>query len=74
MPDHLDHEAVKNITRKRASRMHQGPGHWHVEKRSSVLICRNCQAKIPLWKKSQYCPQCLDGKDGNAHVHHRKDA
>jgi len=29
-------EDERNITRRRASRIHQGPGHWHVEKRSSV--------------------------------------
>ena len=55
-------EDERNITRKRASRVHQGPGHWHVEKRTSVIICRNCQAKIPKWKNPQYCPECSEGK------------
>ncbi len=55
-------EDERNITRKRASRVHQGPGHWHVEKRTNVIICRSCQAKIPKWKKPQYCPECYEGR------------
>lgn len=55
-------EAERNITRKRASRTHQGPGHWHVEKRSTVIICGNCQAKIPKWKSPRFCPECGAGK------------
>jgi rubrerythrin len=55
-------EDERNIIRKRASRMHQGLGHWHVEKRSSVIICRNCKTHIPKWKNPKYCPSCGDGK------------
>lgn len=61
-------EDERNITRKRASRRHQGPGHWHVEKRSTVIVCGNCQARIPKWKNPRSCPDCGDGKigDGNS--------
>ncbi|WP_181389854.1 hypothetical protein [Leucothrix pacifica] len=55
-------ENERNITRKRASRTHQGPGHWHVEKRSTVIVCQNCEAHIPKWKNPKYCPECGEGK------------
>lgn len=55
-------EDERNITRKRASRTHQGRGHWHVEKRSSVIVCGNCQARIPRWKNPQFCPECREGE------------
>lgn len=55
-------EDERNITRRRASRIHQGPGHWHVEKRSSVIICRNCKARISKWKNPKFCPECFAGK------------
>ena len=47
---------------KRAARRHQGPGHWHVEKRSNVLLCRMCGATIPLWKDPKFCPECGAGR------------
>ena len=49
-------------TRVRASREHQGEGHWHVERRSSVIICGTCEARIPTWKKPEHCPDCGTGK------------
>lgn len=55
-------EDERNVTRRRAGRHHQGSGHWHVEKRSSVIICGNCQARIPRWKNPQFCPECDEGK------------
>jgi len=55
-------EEERNITRRRASRLHQGPGHWHVEKKSSVIVCGNCKAHIPKWKNPQFCPECGKGK------------
>jgi len=55
-------EDVRNITRNRASRRHQGLGHWHVEKRSTVIVCGNCEARIPKWKNPKYCPECGAGK------------
>ncbi len=55
-------EEERNITRRRASRIHQGSGHWHVEKRSSVIVCRNCKENIPKWKNPQFCPACGAGK------------
>lgn len=39
---------TKEITRKRAARQHQGDGHWHVERRSTVIICRACGERIPM--------------------------
>ena len=39
-----------------------GDSQWHVEKRSTVLICQNCEARIPLWKKPKYCPECGAGR------------
>lgn len=53
---------TKEITRKRAARLHQGDGHWHVERRSTVIICRVCAEHIPTWKNPNHCPACLDGK------------
>ena len=55
-------EDERNITRKRASRTHQGSGHWHVERRSTVIVCQNCEAHIPKWKNPKYCPECGEGK------------
>jgi len=57
-----EREDEKNKTRRRASRAHQGPNHWHVETRSTVIICGHCEAKIPVWKKPKYCPECEQGK------------
>jgi len=57
-------EDERNITRRRASRRHQGSGHWHVEKRSSAIICRNCDARIPKWKDPKYCPDFGIGSRG----------
>ena len=57
-----DRDDPKDITRRRAARTHQGPNHWHVERRSSVIICGHCEARIPTWKDPQYCPECEAGK------------
>ena len=57
-----DKEKAQKSARRRASRNHQGPNHWHVERRSNVIICGNCEAKIPVWKDPQYCPECEEGK------------
>lgn len=61
-------EDEREITRRRASRTHQGAGHWHVEKRSSVIICGNCQARIPKWKNPQSCPECNQGERDTARL------
>ena len=45
-----------------AKRSHAGDNHWHVNKRTSIIICKFCETKIPIWKKPKYCPNCLDGK------------
>ena len=44
-----------------AKRSHAGDNHWHVNKRSSVIICKFCETKIPIWKNPKYCPNCLYG-------------
>ena len=46
----------------RAQRSHAGDNHWHVNKRSSVIVCKFCETKIPIWENPEYCPNCLDGK------------
>jgi len=38
----------KEIAFKRAKRAHQGKNHWHVTKRSNVIICKFCETKIPI--------------------------
>ena len=48
---------------KRARRAHQGDNHWHVNRRSSVIVCKFCETKIPIWKNPKYCPNCLEGKE-----------
>ena len=45
-----------------AKRSHAGDNHWHVNKRSSVIICKFCETKISIWENPKYCPNCLDGK------------
>ena len=45
-----------------AARRHQGPYHWHVDIRSSVIVCRACQAKVPKYLKPRWCPECGSGK------------
>ena len=63
MDEHLKRsEDERRSTRVRAGREHQGKGHWHVERRSTVIICGACEARIPIWKKPQYCPDCGTGK------------
>lgn len=63
--DSTDEDVSRDKSHRRAARDQGGPGHWHVEKRSTVLICKNCDARIPLWKKPKYCPDCgAGGPDG----------
>ena len=52
-------EQAKIKAYSRAKRTHQGNAHWHVNKRSTVLICKFCETKIPIWKNPKYCPNCL---------------
>jgi len=47
---------------RRAKRSHQGENHWHVNKRSNVIICKLCEYKIPIWRNPEYCPNCFEGK------------
>jgi rubrerythrin len=64
MPDRdaaSDYEMEKARTRVRAHRRHQGSGHWHVEIRSTVVICRACGARVPRRLNPQSCPECGTG-------------
>ena len=45
-----------------AKRTHAGNNHWHINKKSSVIVCKFCETKIPIWENPKYCPNCLDGK------------
>ena len=56
----------RDHTPKRAAREHQGLGHWHVEKRSRIIICRNStkQHIVRRYPKGQAkCPVTIVGKD-----------
>ena len=53
----------QEIACNRAKRAHQGKNHWHVNKRSNVIICKFCETKISIWKNPKYCPNCLEGKE-----------
>ena len=57
---------TKDKTRSKAyswaKRSHAGNNHWHINKRSTVIICKFCETKIPIWKDPEYCPNCLDGQ------------
>src|SRR5438045_3707558 len=53
----------KEITRRRAGRRHQGPGHWHVERKGKDILCRPCGARIPRALKPAFCPECGAGKE-----------
>ena len=57
-----DLDVARDKSHRRTVRGEDGDGHWHVEKRSTVLICKNCDARIPLWKKPKFCPDCGAGK------------
>ena len=58
-------EKFKSIAYSRAKRFHQGNNHWHVNKRSSVIVCKFCETKIPIWENPEFCPVCLDGRETN---------
>jgi hypothetical protein len=55
---------VRGGVTTKASRLHLGQHHWHVEIRSTVIICRACDAKIPRNLKPKWCPACGAGKVG----------
>jgi hypothetical protein len=48
---------------KKAARLHQGAGHWHVHIRSTVIICRACAARIPKYLNPKFCPECGSGRE-----------
>ena len=58
---HVDRQREKARTRNRAQRGHRGGGHWHVNVRSSVIICRACGARVHRSVKPAACPECGDG-------------
>ena len=45
-----------------AKRTHAGDNHWHINKKFSIIVFKFCETKIAIWKNSNYCPNCLDGK------------
>ena len=55
-------EKAKAKAYSRSKKSHQGKNNWHVNKRSSVIVCKFCETKIPMWKNPKYCPYCLEGK------------
>jgi len=55
-------DRVRNKAYLRAQRTHQGKNHWHVNKRTSVIVCKFCETRISIWNNPKYCPNCLDGK------------
>jgi len=61
----MNDQQTKEKTRFKATRMHQGQNHWHVDIRSNVIVCRACSAKIPKYLKPEYCPECGDGKESD---------
>jgi Zn finger protein HypA/HybF involved in hydrogenase expression len=56
-----DKDVVRDKSHRRAMR-NGGESDWHFEKRSTVLICQNCEARIPIWKKPKFCPECGSGR------------
>ena len=58
----MDREAERQKSRRRAARRHQGPNHWHVEKRSSVVVCQACGTLVPRHEQPTECPTCGAGR------------
>jgi hypothetical protein len=56
-----DRHREKARTRNRAQRGHRGAGHWHVDVRSSVIVCRACGARILISLKPVACSECGRG-------------
>ena len=56
-------EKSREIAHKRAKRNHQGKSHWHINKRSNIIVCKFCDTAIPIWKNPDFCPNCLEGKE-----------
>jgi rubrerythrin len=54
--------ATATSTRLRARRKLQGKHSWHVDIRSSVIICQACGQKIPRSQRPPHCPGCGAGK------------
>ena len=46
-----------------ATRTHAGNNHWHINKRTSVIVCKFCETKISFWENPKYFPYCLEGKE-----------
>jgi Zn finger protein HypA/HybF involved in hydrogenase expression len=57
-----ERDESKARTRLKAGRMHRGQGHWHVEVRSSVIVCGECEAQIPRELRPAFCPECGAGR------------
>ncbi len=59
-------EISREIANKRAKKNHQGKNHWHINKRSNIIVCKFCDTSIPIWKNPKFCPNCLEGKDNES--------
>ena len=54
--------STAKATRLRAAREHQGDHHWHVRRRSTVIVCRACGERIPRSLRPSHCPGCGAGE------------
>jgi len=54
--------STPRATRLRAAREHQGGHHWHVRRRSNVIICQACGERIPRSLRPSHCPGCGAGE------------
>lgn len=54
--------STPTATRLRAAREHQGSHHWHVRRRSTVIVCRACGERIPRSLRPSHCPGCGAGE------------
>lgn len=54
--------STAEATRLRAAREHQGDRHWHVRRRSTVIVCRACGERIPRSLRPSHCPGCGAGE------------
>jgi hypothetical protein len=57
-----DHQREKARPPARAQRHHRGTALWHLEVRSSVIICGDCDARLPRPGKPKHCPECGAGR------------
>jgi hypothetical protein len=58
-----ERQREKARSRIRAQRLHQGRRHWHVNVRSTMIVCRACGANVPKHVNPQSCRECGSGND-----------